>query len=51
MTYDEIAASLGCTAGTVKKSLFRAIGKLRTNLGLDPKTAEYANAALVMVNE
>jgi RNA polymerase sigma-70 factor (ECF subfamily) len=46
MTYDEIAAALGCSAGTVKKSLFRTIGKLRTQLGLDPKTAEYANVAV-----
>ena len=45
LTYDEIAESLGCTAGTVKKSLFRTIGKLRTRLGLDPKTAAYANVA------
>jgi RNA polymerase sigma-70 factor (ECF subfamily) len=46
LTYDEIAASLGCTAGTVKKSLFRTIGKLRTKLGLDPKTAEYVTVAV-----
>lgn len=37
MTYDEIAAALGCATGTVKKSLFRTIGKLRHNLGLEPK--------------
>ena len=46
MTYDEIAESLGCTAGTIKKSLFRTIGKLRAQLGLDPKTARYANVAI-----
>jgi RNA polymerase sigma-70 factor, ECF subfamily len=34
MTYDEIASALNCTAGTVKKSLFRAILKLRQHLGV-----------------
>ncbi len=33
MTYEEISSSLGCTAGTVKKSLFRAVMKLREKLG------------------
>jgi RNA polymerase sigma-70 factor (ECF subfamily) len=46
MTYDEIAALLGCTAGTVKKSLFRTVAKIRARLGLDPKTAEYAPVAV-----
>jgi RNA polymerase sigma factor (sigma-70 family) len=34
MTSREIAESLGCSAGTVKKSLFRSIEKLRASLGL-----------------
>ena len=34
MTSQEIADTLGCSAGTVKKSLFRSIEKLRASLGL-----------------
>jgi RNA polymerase sigma factor (sigma-70 family) len=34
MTCQEIADALGCAAGTVKKSLFRSIEKLRASLGL-----------------
>lgn len=36
MTYDEIAASCTVTAGTVKKALFRAVQKLRGQLGIEP---------------
>ena len=32
MTYEEIAAALGCAPGTVKKALHRAVTKLRTRL-------------------
>ena len=35
MTSQEIAGALGCSAGTVKKSLFRSVEKLRASLGLD----------------
>ncbi|HJQ68882.1 MAG TPA: sigma-70 family RNA polymerase sigma factor [Blastocatellia bacterium] len=42
MTYDEIAASLGCSAGTVKKSLFRAVLKLRERLGISVEADSYA---------
>jgi RNA polymerase sigma-70 factor, ECF subfamily len=34
MTSQEIAESLGCSAGTVKKSLFRSVEKLRAALGV-----------------
>lgn len=34
MTSQEIADTLGCSAGTVKKSLFRSIEKLRAALGV-----------------
>jgi RNA polymerase sigma-70 factor (ECF subfamily) len=35
MTYEEISQSVGCSTGTIKKSLFRAIIKLREHLGLE----------------
>lgn len=35
MTYEEISASLGCSSGTVKKSLFRTVQKLRQHMGLN----------------
>src|SRR5918911_2624568 len=34
MTYEEISKSLGCSTGTIKKSLFRAVSKLRQHLGV-----------------
>jgi DNA-directed RNA polymerase specialized sigma24 family protein len=34
MTSQEIADALGCSAGTVKKSLFRSVEKLRESLGV-----------------
>ncbi len=48
MTYDEIAASLGCSAGTVKKSLFRAVLKLRERLGIGVES-EYSDARLSQI--
>ena len=42
MTYDEIAAAIGCSAGTVKKSLFRAVLKLRERLGISAEAGSYA---------
>lgn len=40
MTYQEISESLGCTTGSVKKSLFRAVLKLRASLGVAVEAAE-----------
>ncbi len=40
MTSREIADALGCTAGTVKKSLFRSIEKLRSSFGLGAEEGE-----------
>ena len=34
MTYEEIAREFNCSAGAVKKSLFRAVVKLRQHLGV-----------------
>jgi RNA polymerase sigma-70 factor (ECF subfamily) len=42
MTYDEIAAAIGCSTGTVKKSLFRAVLKLRERLGISVEAGSYA---------
>jgi RNA polymerase sigma-70 factor, ECF subfamily len=35
MTYEEIARAVGCSTGTVKKSVSRAVGKLREHLDID----------------
>ncbi len=45
MTYDEISAALGCSVGTVKKSLFRTIMKLRERLGATADQAAYSPLA------
>jgi RNA polymerase sigma-70 factor (ECF subfamily) len=42
MTYEEIAKAFGCSAGTVKKALFRAVTKLRQQLGLNSAPHEVA---------
>ncbi len=38
MTYEEIAALLDCSSGTIKKSLFRTVKKLRQLLGVNGST-------------
>ena len=35
MTYEEIANAVGCSTGTAKKSVFRAVAKLREHLDID----------------
>jgi DNA-directed RNA polymerase specialized sigma24 family protein len=40
MTYEEISQSFGCSAGTVKKALFRAVVKLRERLGINIEQAD-----------
>lgn len=39
MTYEEISAALGCSPGTTKKALFRAVLKVRERLGVAAATA------------
>ena len=41
MTYEEIAAATGCSTGTTKKALFRAVLKLREQLGVEVEAARY----------
>lgn len=43
MTYEEIAKSIGCSTGTIKKALFRAIAKLREQLGINAPRMERAH--------
>ena len=46
MTYQEIAEAFGCSAGAVKKSLFRAVSKLRESLGVGEAAAGADRVAL-----
>ncbi|HYG10799.1 MAG TPA: sigma-70 family RNA polymerase sigma factor [Pyrinomonadaceae bacterium] len=39
MTYEEISAAIGCSAGTTKKAMFRAVVKLRERLGVTASVA------------
>ena len=45
MTYEEISEAFGCSAGTVKKSLFRAVQKLRESLGVGVGRADCVTLA------
>jgi DNA-directed RNA polymerase specialized sigma24 family protein len=38
MTYEEIAKAVGCSTGTAKKSVYRAVIKLREHLNIDVQT-------------
>jgi len=44
MTYEEIAKELGCSPGSVKKSVSRTVTKLRQRLGVDDEATEYTGA-------
>jgi RNA polymerase sigma factor (sigma-70 family) len=41
MSYDEIAAAMNCSSGTVKKGVSRAITKLRAKLITDGDEPEH----------
>lgn len=45
MTYEEIAKELGCSLGTVKKSVSRTVAKLREKLGVNNETENYGSYA------
>ncbi len=45
MTYDEISRALGCSTGAVKKSLFRAVTKIREHLDARVETNDYVPCA------
>ena len=45
MTYEEISKSIGCSTGTIKKTLFRAVSKLREQMGINAPTLERAQLA------
>lgn len=45
MTYEEIAGAIGCSIGTVKKSVSRTVTKLRETLGADDEAESYVSFA------
>jgi RNA polymerase sigma-70 factor, ECF subfamily len=45
MTYEEIAKTLDCSPGTVKKSVSRTIAKLREQLGVNEVSENYISCA------
>jgi RNA polymerase sigma-70 factor (ECF subfamily) len=45
LTYEEISKAFGCSTGTIKKALFRAVSKLRQQLGVEAAAPEYEPCA------
>ncbi|HEV7475350.1 MAG TPA: sigma-70 family RNA polymerase sigma factor, partial [Pyrinomonadaceae bacterium] len=45
MTYEEIAKELGCSPGTVKKSVARTVARLREKLGVTEEPENYISCA------
>lgn len=45
MTYEEISKELGCSLGTVKKSVSRTVAKLREKLGVNEESENYMSCA------
>ena len=45
MTYEEIASAMGCSTGTVKKSVSRTVMKLRESLGANNEPESYVSCA------
>lgn len=44
MTYEEIANELGCSTGSVKKSVSRTVTRLRQRLGPEDESSDYSGA-------
>ena len=51
MTYDEIASEMNCSAGTVKKSVWRVLGKLRAKLEVVRSKSDERLAELALTTE
>jgi RNA polymerase sigma-70 factor (ECF subfamily) len=49
MTYEEISKELGCSLGTVKKSVSRTVAKLREKLGVNEEPENYMSCAVTGV--
>jgi RNA polymerase sigma-70 factor (ECF subfamily) len=45
MTYEEIAREIGCSTGTVKKSVSRTVSRLRQQLGVSDESKNYISCA------
>lgn len=45
LTYEEISRSVGCSVGTVKKSVARTVAKLRNRLGANEEPEKYISCA------
>jgi RNA polymerase sigma-70 factor, ECF subfamily len=45
LTYEEISRSVGCSVGTVKKSVARTVVKLRATLGANEESENYMSCA------
>ena len=45
LTYEEISKALGCSVGTVKKSVSRTIAKVREALGANEESEDYMSCA------
>ena len=46
MTYQELAETFGCSTGAIKKSLFRAVAKIRAGLGVETEREECVPVAV-----
>jgi RNA polymerase sigma-70 factor (ECF subfamily) len=45
MTYEEISKAIGCSTGTIKKSVSRTVTRLRQQLGVNDESENYISCA------